>query len=161
MNVLHNIAQEVLQQDYCHISQRQHEISQYILHIITTNHTNSHIENLHPEDASKDNPSKDNLRPLVPRQEITKEIKKISNVLSKIYTEIHQQGTSANELNTLTKQEVRIFQLIAKGNQTKEIAAQLFISSHTVNVHRKNIYRKLKINSIAQLVKLSLIYDLS
>ena len=56
------------------------------------------------------------------------------------------------EPTKLTKRETEIVGLIASGEQTKAIAEKLHLSAHTVNTHRKNIMRKLKINNTAELV---------
>jgi FixJ family two-component response regulator len=47
----------------------------------------------------------------------------------------------------LSPTELRVASLIKHGLSTEEIAAQLFISLSTVQTHRKNIRKKLKINS--------------
>ncbi|MDP4186348.1 MAG: response regulator transcription factor, partial [Bacteroidota bacterium] len=52
----------------------------------------------------------------------------------------------------LTKKEIEITSLIAQGLTTKEIASKLFLSVHTVNTHRKNILKKLGINSSGELI---------
>lgn len=52
----------------------------------------------------------------------------------------------------LTKQEIKISYLIYKGLSSKEIAEKLGISSRTVDIHRYNIYSKLKINKLTQLI---------
>jgi DNA-binding NarL/FixJ family response regulator len=52
----------------------------------------------------------------------------------------------------LTPTEINIVKLIASGLTTKEIASQLNISFHTVMSHRKNIFRKLNINSASELI---------
>ncbi len=52
----------------------------------------------------------------------------------------------------LTKKEFEIIHLIAKGLSTKEIAAKDFLSVHTVNTHRKNIFKKLGINNTSELI---------
>ena len=49
---------------------------------------------------------------------------------------------------TLTRREREIVKLVATGYSTKEIAGMLFISSHTVITHRKNITSKLGIRTI-------------
>ena len=43
-------------------------------------------------------------------------------------------------------------ELIAKGFRTVDIAEKLFVSIHTINSHRKNILKKLKLKSPAQLI---------
>lgn len=48
----------------------------------------------------------------------------------------------------LTKTETEVLKDIAMGLTTKEIAAKRFSSFHTINTHRKNIFRKLGVNSI-------------
>lgn len=47
----------------------------------------------------------------------------------------------------LTPAEKSILKEIAMGKTTKEIAAGRNLSFHTVNSHRKNIFRKLKVNN--------------
>ena len=51
----------------------------------------------------------------------------------------------------LSERELEIIRLIVNGNTSGDIAEQLFLSEHTVKTHRKNIFRKLDINSISQL----------
>lgn len=53
----------------------------------------------------------------------------------------------------LTPTEIEILKAIAQGKTTKEIAAERFSSIHTVNTHRKNIFRKLKVNTAHEAVK--------
>ena len=57
--------------------------------------------------------------------------------------------------NNLTKREVEILGLIGEALSNKEIAEQLFISDQTVSVHKKNLMRKLGVNSTASLVKIA------
>ena len=56
----------------------------------------------------------------------------------------------------LTQTEKEIVKLIAIGKTTKEIAAERFSSIHTVTTHRKNIFRKLGINTAHEAVKYAL-----
>lgn len=60
----------------------------------------------------------------------------------------------------LTPREVEIIQLITAGKNNPQIAETLFISRHTVEQHRKNINRKLGINSMPQLFQYALAFDL-
>ena len=56
----------------------------------------------------------------------------------------------------LTQTETEIVKAIALGKTTKEIAAERFSSIHTVTTHRKNIFRKLGINTAHEAVKYAL-----
>ncbi len=56
----------------------------------------------------------------------------------------------------LSDREWEIVQQIARGHTNKQIAEALFLSYHTVNTHRKNIYRKLGIHSPAELVRVAM-----
>ncbi|WP_062061255.1 response regulator transcription factor [Aquimarina longa] len=53
----------------------------------------------------------------------------------------------------VTKREKEIIQLIAKEFTVSEIAEQLFISKHTVETHKKNIFYKLQIKTNVGLIK--------
>lgn len=55
--------------------------------------------------------------------------------------------------NNLSQRELEVIRLIVKGLTSDDIAAQLFISKHTVQSHRKNILRKLSLHSKAEIVK--------
>ncbi len=53
----------------------------------------------------------------------------------------------------LTKTEVEILKEIATGMTTREIAEKRFSSFHTVNTHRKNIFRKLGVNNVHEAIR--------
>lgn len=52
----------------------------------------------------------------------------------------------------LTASEIEIVKLIADGLTTKEIALRKNISHHTVNTHRKNIFRKVEVSNASELI---------
>ena len=56
----------------------------------------------------------------------------------------------------LTQTETEILKDIALGMTTKEIADKRFSSFHTVNTHRKNIFRKLGVNNVHEATKYAL-----
>ena len=53
----------------------------------------------------------------------------------------------------LGPREVEVLKLIARGHTSGEIAAQLYIAEGTVEVHRRNIMRKLELRNIAGLTQ--------
>jgi len=67
---------------------------------------------------------------------------------------IRQQQEEAPSV--LTQTETEIVRAIAQGKTTKEIAAERFSSVHTITTHRKNIFRKLGINTAHEAVKYAL-----
>ena len=71
-------------------------------------------------------------------------------------TIITQQQEEDKSDNILTQTETEIVKAIALGKTTKEIAAERFSSIHTVTTHRKNIFRKLGINTAHEAVKYAL-----
>jgi len=56
---------------------------------------------------------------------------------------------------SISKREKEILKLIIKEYTTKEIAAQLFIGTSTVETHRKNLLKKLRVKNTAGLVRLA------
>ena len=61
---------------------------------------------------------------------------------------------AAARFGTLTPRERAVMELIATGNHTKKIAAQLDIQDRTVDVHRFNIMRKVGVRTFAELLHL-------
>ena len=70
-------------------------------------------------------------------------------LLRKVAVEEHHK-------DDLTETEREVLKLIAKGKTTKEIAAERFSSIHTINSHRKNIFRKLNVNCAHDAIKYAL-----
>lgn len=67
---------------------------------------------------------------------------------------LSMQNSSDNEL--LTPTEVEVLRLIAQGKSVKEIAAIRFSSSHTIVSHKKNIFRKIGVNSVHEATRYAL-----
>ena len=66
--------------------------------------------------------------------------------------ELGESKSVPEEPTHLTGSEIEIVRLIAGGLTTKEIATQKNISFHTVNTHRKNIFRKMGVSNASELI---------
>ena len=73
--------------------------------------------------------------------------------LESIITQQHEEDKADH---ILTQTETEIVKAIAQGKTTKEIAAERFASVHTITTHRKNIFRKLGINTAHDVIKYAL-----
>lgn len=79
-----------------------------------------------------------------------------SNELLDLLFEANDKKSQGEETGQLTVTEIEIVRLISAGLTTKEIASRKFISFHTVISHRKNIFRKLGVTSISELIMYSI-----
>jgi DNA-binding NarL/FixJ family response regulator len=66
--------------------------------------------------------------------------------------ELGENKAVPEEPTHLTSSEIEIVRFIAGGLTTKEIATQKNISFHTVNTHRKNIFRKMGVSNASELI---------
>lgn len=57
------------------------------------------------------------------------------------------------DLTQITNREKEIIRLIVAGKSSEEISRELFISFETVKTHRKNIFKKLKLNKVQDLIQ--------
>lgn len=73
----------------------------------------------------------------------------IKNNISELVLE---ENKDVPNVNALTEREIQIINLIKEGQSSKEIANVLKISLKTVEVHRHNILKKLKLKNSASLV---------
>jgi len=95
-----------------------------------------------------------------PKEEMIKAILEVSQgnkfICEEIKNIISDQLLDENEntpnINSLTEREMQIINLIKEGQSSKEISINLNISLKTVEVHRHNIRKKLKLKNSASLV---------
>ncbi|MBO7115906.1 MAG: response regulator transcription factor [Prevotella sp.] len=64
-----------------------------------------------------------------------------------------QQADEEQRPKVLTETEIEILRGVAQGKTTKEIAYERYSSIHTVNTHKKNIFRKLQVNTAHEAIK--------
>ncbi len=62
-------------------------------------------------------------------------------------------ATEANDHQQLSPRETEILKLVADGETTKIIADKLCVSTRTVETHRVNMMKKLKVQNTAELIK--------
>lgn len=72
----------------------------------------------------------------------------VKNILAQQELDENAEG----DMNNLSRREIDIIKLIKEGNSSKEIALKLDISLKTVEVHRYNILKKLRLKNTAALV---------
>ena len=75
---------------------------------------------------------------------------------SNIVANLSLNQSREDPLSILTEREFQIFKLLADGNSCAQIAEMIFISPKTVGVHYTKIMKKLKLQNIAQLVRLAI-----
>ncbi len=86
-----------------------------------------------------------------------------SELLEKIRRIIRESGFEehpAPREEKLSEREKTILRLVALGHTNRDIAEKLFISTHTVITHRKNITRKIGIKTVSGLTVYALLNHL-
>jgi DNA-binding NarL/FixJ family response regulator len=66
---------------------------------------------------------------------------------------LRRNDGSEGALTEVTAREREIIQLLAEGSSNKEVASTLGISVKTIEAHRANIMRKLRLRSVTELVR--------
>ena len=67
-----------------------------------------------------------------------------------------EKASARARLAELTPRERQIFDLIVASKQSKVIARELGISNRTVDIHRGNLMRKLRVKNVGELVRLAM-----
>ena len=76
----------------------------------------------------------------------------ISKMLVEDYMRQMREREVEDSYELLTTREREILQLFAEGKSVKEVAALLDLSLYTVETHRSNIFQKLDLHSVAELI---------
>jgi DNA-binding NarL/FixJ family response regulator len=72
----------------------------------------------------------------------------VTNILAESVSRPEQ-----NAVGELTPREKEVLQLVAEGKSTKQVADKLGIGTRTVESHRVNMLKKMKVSNTAELVK--------
>jgi DNA-binding NarL/FixJ family response regulator len=75
-----------------------------------------------------------------------------SSELLDLMLDLNMSKQIIEESKALTTSEIEIVKLVSQGFTTKEIAFRKNISFHTVNTHRKNIFRKMGVSNTSELI---------
>lgn len=78
-------------------------------------------------------------------------------VFSKEVREIIAQsnGNKSEAVKPLTKREKEILKMISDGKTSTEIGKELFVSTLTVETHRRNLMQKFDVKNVAELIKIA------
>ena len=76
----------------------------------------------------------------------------ISKKLVNTYLSKRKNFSKAERYKQLTNREREVFQLIAEGHTTRQIAEMLYVSISTIKSHRVNIMEKLRIETPVKLI---------
>ncbi len=74
--------------------------------------------------------------------------------------EIVFRNENEERYKSLTCKEKEVFELVIKGNSTKQISEILFIASNTVSTHRKRIKEKLELFSSSDWFKYAIAFEI-
>jgi len=91
-----------------------------------------------------------------------KEIAKGKSYFGEDIKDIVMEGlkSTGKPHTNLTKRELEILKLIAKGLSQQEVADQLHIARYTADTHRKNIFEKLDVHKVTELIKYAMMRGL-
>lgn len=78
---------------------------------------------------------------------------KVAELIVKEYIQAPTETSTTPSSSCLSPREKEVLKFIANGRSTKEIAFSLQVSVKTVETYRQNLMKKLKLHSVADLVK--------
>jgi FixJ family two-component response regulator len=95
----------------------------------------------------------DFLRKPVPPKKLIAQIREAIEVDRRARDVAAQRATVTDRIAQLTPRENQVMELLAVGNSSKEIATALDLSARTVEAHRRNVLRKMDVDSAVQLAR--------
>jgi len=76
-----------------------------------------------------------------------------------VQDKVEQKRVVQKNYSTLTPRETEVMSAVAKGHANKVIAMDLELSQRTVEIHRARVMEKMRVRSLAELVKLAVLLD--
>ncbi|MDX2469381.1 MAG: response regulator transcription factor [SAR324 cluster bacterium] len=83
-------------------------------------------------------------------------VKREKYISYKVANQLIETQSNLLQNTNLSVQELKITKMLCEGNSNKEIGFELGISVRTVESHRSNIFSKLKVHNLAELIRFSL-----
>lgn len=65
---------------------------------------------------------------------------------------LQKEDSGVSQYTNLTEREIEVIKFIMEGKTTGQIADILFLSTKTVESHRRNIFKKLQVKNVAQMI---------
>jgi DNA-binding NarL/FixJ family response regulator len=84
--------------------------------------------------------------------EVSRGNKFLCKEIKELISEANVDSAAISAINSLTEREMDVINLIKQGSSSKDISLKLDISIKTVEVHRHNILKKLKLKNAASLI---------
>ncbi len=85
----------------------------------------------------------------------------LSRALAALESTLQSRAGLASPLDSLSARERDVLQLVAEGRTSAEIAAAISLSPKTVETYRVRLMKKLRVNSVADLVKFAIEHGLT
>jgi DNA-binding NarL/FixJ family response regulator len=87
------------------------------------------------------------------RQILSGKVHVSNETLQEMLLQPAKRGRTASPIDSLSARELEVFSLIGQGQGTREMARRLDLGLKTVETHRLNIKRKLKVRHTTELIK--------
>jgi two-component system response regulator FixJ len=92
-------------------------------------------------------------------QELLDRIQAALTARREVQDKVEQKRIVQEHYGTLTPRETEVMAAVAKGHANKVIAMDLELSQRTVEIHRARVMEKMRVRSLAQLVKLAVLLE--
>lgn len=99
------------------------------------------------------NPLKPLIEDLYMHGWVTDFSKKLLGILNNLKIDFQSHQNQIDDSSQLSRRELDVLELLAKGMTNQEIAQSLYLSKNTIKSHSIKIYRKLAVNNRSQAVK--------